>query len=818
MDSPAPNTAPLAPAASALANDAGGPLPQIDGYDIVAPIGRGGMGVVYEGLQRATGARVAIKFMLTPPGAVESLRRRFEREVDLIARLQHHYIVRLIDSGVHRGQYFYVMDYVEGRSPLLAFPASGGPPAIAAIELVEKICAAVDFAHQRGVLHRDLKPSNILVDERGDPHLLDFGLAKSIDPASGAWLDATLSEPGQLLGTLGYMSPEQSRGERGGSVRSDVYSLGAIAYELFTGQLPCKLDGPLSQVLSRIETVDPPRPSSLVPALRGDLDAILLKALAKEPLQRYATASELAADLRRHRLREPIAARPASLWLRGQRWVQRNRAVAAVGGAATLALVTLGLFSAVRIIRERDRAIANEALAREKLRFALEAIDQLVFDTDQRLENMIGVADVRQGLLEVALDFYESLPKDAALLGLERLTAPQYGRLGDALYSRGDRETAERFYRESLKQYQAAAAAANSQQSRDFALAWQRIASIETDQSAARAALVRAAEIHGRLAKAAAGDSSAAADAADAWMRVAEHDAASQRFDELAAVVRRAIDSTPTVAPQSQPSEMAVRVAIERAGLLRRAVSLMRNLEPALFEETCSAAIACADALHRDFADNAEVRREASALLCRTASSMLERGPAPLALAALDRARDAAQEAAQRWPRDMRTRVALSEVYSATGNEAARRGRLDEARDWYEKELALIAGAFEMQPADATYRLRYSQSLVALGTVAVLQKRWPEAADHYDQFLKVSEPLAREDPAHLPARAYAWHVVGDQLNATGDGPAARECYEAGLADLETLATFGELDDYAVGLRDGLTAALAAPPNTSQPSP
>lgn len=818
MDSPAPNTAPLASAASAPSSDAGGPLPQIDGYDLIAQIGRGGMGVVYEGLQHATGARVAIKFMLTPPGAAESLRRRFEREVDLIARLQHPYIVRLIDSGVHRGQYFYVMDYVEGRSPLLAFPARGGPPTSAAIELIEKICAAVDFAHQRGVLHRDLKPSNILVDERGDPHLLDFGLAKSIDPSSGAWLDATLSEPGQLLGTLGYMSPEQSRGERGGSVRSDVYSLGAIAYELFTGQLPCKLDGPLSQVLSRIEKVDPPRPSSLVPALRGDLDAILLKALAKEPLQRYATAGELAADLQRHRRREPIAARPASIWLRGQRWVQRNRAVAAVGGAALVSLLALGVFSAVRIIRERDRAVDNEALAREKLQVALAVIDQIVFPTDQRLESMIGVSDVRQGLLEVALDFYETLPKDAARLGLERLTAPQYGRLGDALYSRGDRETAERFYRESLRQFQAAAGAGGSQESRDFALAWQRIASIEADESAARAALVRAAEIHLNLARATPADPAAVGDVADAWLRVAEHDAAAQRLPDVPALVRRALDAHALPVAASQPRDDNQRFMIERARLFRRAVAILRDADAPPFEETCAAALAHADELLRAYADDVDACREAVALLCRTASTMLQRGPSASAVAALDRARASAEQAMQVWPREMPIRVAASEAYSASGNEAARRGRLDEARGWYEKERDLIAGAFELQPSDMTYRLRYAQSLTALGAVESLQKRWPEAADYYDQFLRVSEPLAREDAAHLPARAYAWHVVGDRLKDTGDLPAARECYESGLAELETLATFGELDDYAAGLRDGLTAALAAQPTTSQPSP
>lgn len=369
-------------------------LPEIAGYEIIDCIGRGGMGVVYEAYQRSTGRRVAIKVMSVGQAAGEDARRRFEREVELVGRLQHPGIVSVLDSGVKQGRYYYVMEYVDGR-PLHEWAAARGLSAAgrraadaaagttrAAIEailpLMASVCEAVDFAHQRGVLHRDLKPSNILVldetESRRDeavqptprtgrtdaprhsgssylpprPKILDFGLAKSIDPHSGRWLDATLSQPGQLLGTLAYMSPEQSRGDPAQmSVRSDVYALGAILYELLTGRPPCPSDGPLGDVLNRIAHEDPPAPSSLMSRAAGrpglaDLDAIVLKALDKSPDRRYATAADMAADIRRYLDDEPVTARAAGAWLRLRKFARRHRGLVA-GLSSAFALLLLGI-------------------------------------------------------------------------------------------------------------------------------------------------------------------------------------------------------------------------------------------------------------------------------------------------------------------------------------------------------------------------------------------------------------------------------------------------------------------------------------------
>lgn len=318
-------------------------LPSIPGYDAVALIARGGMGAVYEAFQQATGRRVALKLMLESTAASESARRRFEREVELVARLQHPSIVPVIDSGIHNRNHYYVMDLVDGQ-PLdhVLNPGAADPQRVLA--LLATVCDAVNYAHQRGVLHRDLKPDNILLDNNNAPHLLDFGLATSFTPdLPESAAHHSLSLPGQLIGTLAYMAPEQARGDIDDvSTRTDVYALAAIAYELLTGRLPCPIHGPLIEVLNRIQLIDPPAPSSIRKPLSRDLDAVLLKALDKNPDRRYATASELAEELRRVLNHHPVQARRVGPLGRAVRWTQRNQRLAAVIGVALLALSTIG--------------------------------------------------------------------------------------------------------------------------------------------------------------------------------------------------------------------------------------------------------------------------------------------------------------------------------------------------------------------------------------------------------------------------------------------------------------------------------------------
>lgn len=456
------------------------PFPELDGYDIIDRLGQGGMGVVYEAYQRSTGRRVALKLML--PAATEATRRRFEREVELAARLQHPHIVQVLDSGLHRGRYYYAMEYVDGR-PLDEALSPGRCSAREALELMAVVCEAVDYAHQRGVLHRDVKPSNVLVDARGCPHVLDFGLAKAIDLVSRGGPALTLSEPGQLLGTLGYMPPEQARGQVDQlSVRADVYALGAVTYELLTGALPCGVAGPLADVLAGIAARDPRRPSELRPGLGADVDAILLKALEKAPQARYATAAELAADIRRFLADRTIVARRVSWAGRAVRWVRRNRRLSAVGGVALLVIAVTASWSVVRIARERDRARTQALTARRINAFLLNllgsvdpftaegpevTVRELLDEATRRVEGeLAGQPEVQAAVRYTLAGSYFNLGRheaaepllEAVLVTRRQVMGPEHPDVAETLVAlalvrdqQGRYEAAEELLREALR-------------------------------------------------------------------------------------------------------------------------------------------------------------------------------------------------------------------------------------------------------------------------------------------------------------------------------------------------------------------------------
>lgn len=317
-------------------------LPTIGGYVLHEEIGRGGMGVVYKALQVSTKRIVALKVMLAGPFASASVRRRFKREIELAARLQHPNIVRVLESGRVERQRYYAMDYVEG-APLDRHLAAARPDRKAIVRLFTRICDAVDYAHGHGVIHRDLKPANILVDDEGAPHILDFGLAKPIEEAGREATFATgVSTPGQIMGTLPYLSPEQAAEEPGEvDARTDVYALGVMLYEALTGALPYDVTGRLSEIIRRI-VEDPPRHPSSSPGWRdGELDAIVLKALEKEKDRRYQSAQELGADLHRYLEGEPILARPPGRLYVLRKKLRRHRIAVGLSAGAALAALLL---------------------------------------------------------------------------------------------------------------------------------------------------------------------------------------------------------------------------------------------------------------------------------------------------------------------------------------------------------------------------------------------------------------------------------------------------------------------------------------------
>ncbi len=337
---------------------------RVGAYVIQRLIASGGMGTVYEASQQHPERRVALKVMNQHLGT-RSAERRFEFEVQVLGRLKHPGIAQIIEAGVAKmdGQSvpFFAMELVQGKTltDYLDVKQPGDP---ARLKLLISICEAVHHAHQRGVIHRDLKPDNILVDQSGLPKILDFGIARATDVDIRR--PTMRTDVGEVLGTLAYMSPEQVAGDPAAiDIRSDVYALGVIAYELIAGSPPYVLTNKsLPEALRIIREEEPEASIMAGRSIRGDLRTIIAKALEKEKEQRYASASEFAADIRRFLNDEPIVARPPSTFYQFRKFAKRNRTL--VGATAAVVVALLGGVVTTSIQAGRAR-LAEAAAKRE---------------------------------------------------------------------------------------------------------------------------------------------------------------------------------------------------------------------------------------------------------------------------------------------------------------------------------------------------------------------------------------------------------------------------------------------------------------------
>jgi serine/threonine protein kinase/tetratricopeptide (TPR) repeat protein len=511
-----------------------GPLERLGDFRLLREIGRGGMGVVYEAEQESLGRRVALKVLPAVCVASPTRLQRFLREAQAAARLHHTNIVPVFGVGQQDGVRYYVMQLIAGQgldvvvsalragaapgepaadesdlrarqSPavsgsfsageaaqmLLSGPlqdapsadvprrdAAGGPAAAAAIppgprywqnvaRIGIQVADALEYAHRQGTLHRDIKPANLLMDSRGTVWIADFGLAKLED------LD-DLTTSGDMVGTLRYMAPEQFEGQA--DARSDVYALGLTLYELLVLR-PAFGEKDRRRLIRQRTQQEPPRPRKLNPAIPRDLETIVVKATSAQPQQRYATAGQLAADLKAFLDDRPIRARRVTALGRGWRWCRRNRAIASLSGAA------LGLLLAVAVVAslgyfqanaERLRTRAEHARAEANLRLATKAFedifnkigaDPVARPAEQDEDDPwpepvweVAVTDKDAVLLESMLKFYDQFAQqNQADVKLQKETARAYRRVGDIRKRLGQYDRAETAYRRAVEMFQALA-------------------------------------------------------------------------------------------------------------------------------------------------------------------------------------------------------------------------------------------------------------------------------------------------------------------------------------------------------------------------
>ena len=687
-------------------------------YRLIQRIGEGGMGAVYLAVRDDDQYRKRAAVKLLRKGMeTEELLGRFRRERQILASLDHDNIARLLDGGATEdGLPYLVMEYVEGQ-PVDQYCDTHRLSIRERLELFRAVCSAVHFAHQNLVVHRDLKPSNILVTPKGIPKLLDFGIAKLLNPdLSSPAIVATQVE--QRVMTPQYASPEQIRGEPV-TTAADVYSLGVLLYELLTGHRPYRLaTRSLTEIARAVCELEPTRPSTVVqqeeeapeghgsarwltPAsvsetregsperlrrrLAGDLDTIVLMAMRKEPQRRYASAEQLSEDIRRHLEGRPVVARKDTLGYRAERFVARNRA-----GVAAAALVVLALLGGIAATAWQARAArAERARAERALGDVRRLANAFIFDFHDAIEKLPGATPAREMVVKRALEYLDRLAQDAPgdpALQLELAAA--YARVGG--------------------------------------IQWYR-----------------------------------------AWAHLGQTQGAleSQR---KALAIREAVVG-------ADPANPAAREALAASHhLVGDVLEGMGKLEEALGHHRRS--LALREELLATDPRNVALRKNLAITHDRIGDILVSRGDRAGALESYRKMQEITESLAGERPVDLDARYWVGVSYENLGRLRAADGDAAGALELYRRQLEIFRGIVRSEPANAQVRRDLGVAYHSVGGRLGARGDWEGALASYRQALALREELAAADPANQGARqdlSYTLDNVAAALVALGRTAEAR---------------------------------------------
>lgn len=769
---------------------------QIGDYRLVREIGRGGMGLVYEAEELSLCRRVALKVL--PFAAVLDQRQitRFRNEAQAAAGLHHTNIVPVFAIGQERGVHYYAMQYIEGRSLAQAIaelrrdaasPASPeattqtaiavgstASPSIlgetnrttsffhAAARLGEAAADALAHAHDLGVVHRDIKPSNLLIDERGEVWVADFGLARM-------QTDLGVTATGDVVGTLRYMSPEQARG-RADQIdgRTDVYALGATLYELLTLRHAHPGDD-RQRLLNRLERVDPTPLRKHNPAIPADLENIVLRAMEKDRDTRYASAAELRDDLRRFLEGKPTVARPPTLWERGAKWANRRRGALAIA-AGVMALVTaVSVVSGVMVNSARQRAVAALAEsevqrehAEQSLDRALAVLDRFGSQLSDQLAATPGAEPVRDAALRDALasyrEFLQQSTGDPVLAASAAKTRVHAAAVAERL---GDADEASRQYTQAIAEFQRlhAAEPAEVDHARWLARSLNNHGLLLHDRGDADGALAeldQAVATQRRVLKQTPGEARALSDlAAVLTDRVGlsrvSPSAARRDLKEASDLLRRALELAP-----EEPTH-ARRLAVAR----NAQASLLRLSDPAQAASASQQAIELLVGLIDADPENDAYRDDLAIVRSNRGALAASQADWPEAAESYGEAARELRRLAERSPRVPRRRSELAVALASQGFALAQAGSPPASDAAFAEAEHALRGLIASYPGEAKYQTSLAALMNNRGVALRDSDRLDEAAIAFARSSQLEERRLRATAAsdtELLAVHYANHA------------------------------------------------------------